>query len=183
MLNKNELRALMRERKQQFTQQQLGELSATVVSHFREFFMLMDNIVAYYSLPDEVCTHQLLDELVAAGKTVYLPKVVSDTEMVLCQYTGRDSLQKGAFGIMEPTGPVLPKDKYEDIRVVLVPGVAFDKDNHRLGRGKGYYDRFLNSFPKPRHAVFYGVCFDFQRVDAIPAEAHDVRMDALVNID
>ena len=86
MLNKNALRALMRERKQQFTQQQLGELSATVVSHMREYLMLMDNIVAYYSLPDEVCTHQLLDELLAAGKNVYLPKVVSDTEMVLCRY-------------------------------------------------------------------------------------------------
>jgi 5-formyltetrahydrofolate cyclo-ligase len=181
MLNKNELRALMRERKQQFTQQQLGELSAIVVSHMREYLMLMDNIVAYYSLPDEVCTHQLLDELVTAGKTVYLPKVVSDTEMVLCQYTGRDSLQKGAFDIMEPTGPVLPEDKYEDIRVVLVPGMAFDKENHRLGRGKGYYDRFLNSFPKPRHAVFYGVCFDFQCVDAIPVDEHDECMDGLIS--
>ncbi len=181
MLNKNELRALMRERKQQFTQQQLGELSAIVVSHMREYLMLMDNIVAYYSLPDEVCTHQLLDELVTAGKTVYLPKVVSDTEMVLCQYTGRDSLQKGAFDIMEPTGPVLPKDKYEDIRVVLVPGMAFDKENHRLGRGKGYYDRFLSSFSQPRCAVFYGVCFDFQCVDAIPADEHDVCMDGLIS--
>ena len=181
MLNKNELRALMRERKQQFTQQQLGEQSAIVVSHMREYLMLMDNIVAYYSLPDEVCTHQLLDELVTAGKTVYLPKVVSDTEMVLCQYTGRDSLQKGAFDIMEPTGPVLPKDKYEDIRVVLVPGMAFDKEKHRLGRGKGYYDRFLNSFPKPRHAVFYGVCFDFQCVDAIPVDEYDVCMDGLIS--
>lgn len=181
MLNKNVLRALMRERKQQFTQQQLGELSATVVSHMREYLMLMDNIVAYYSLPDEVCTHQLLDELLAAGKNVYLPKVVSDTEMVLCRYTGRDSLQKGAFGIMEPTGPVMPKEKYNDIKVVLVPGVAFDKENRRLGRGKGYYDRFLSSFFQPRCAVFYGVCFDFQRVDAIPADEHDVCMDGLIS--
>jgi 5-formyltetrahydrofolate cyclo-ligase len=171
----------MRERKQQFTQQQLGELSATVVSHMREYLMLMDNIVAYYSLPDEVCTHQLLDELLAAGKNVYLPKVVSDTEMVLCRYTGRDSLQKGAFGIMEPTGPVMPKEKYNDIKVVLVPGVAFDKENRRLGRGKGYYDRFLSLFSQPRCAVFYGVCFDFQRVDAIPADEHDVCMDGLIS--
>ena len=71
MLNKNELRALMRERKQQFTQQQLGELSAIVVSHMREYLMLMDNIVAYYSLPDEVCTHQLLDELLAGAFELY----------------------------------------------------------------------------------------------------------------
>ena len=147
--------------------------------------MLMDNIVAYYSLPDEVCTHQLLDELVTAGKTVYLPKVVSDTEMVLCQYTGRDSLQKGAFDIMEPTGPVLPKDKYEDIRVVLVPGMAFDKENHRLGRGKGYYDRFLTAhfLPLTSHVspLLIGVCFDFQCVDAIPVDEHDVCMDGLIS--
>ena len=115
------------------------------------------------------------------GKKVLLPKVVSDTEMVLCRYTGRDSLQKGAFGIMEPTGPVMPKEKYNDIKVVLVPGVAFDKENRRLGRGKGYYDRFLSSFSQPRCAVFYGVCFDFQRVDAIPADEHDVCMDGLIS--
>ena len=138
--------------------------------------MLMDNIVAYYSLPDEVCTHQLLDELLAAGKNVYLPKVVSDTEMVLCRYTGRDSLQKGAFGILEPTGPVMPKEKYNDIKVVLVPGVAFDKENRRLGRGKGYYDRFLAAFK----GKTIGVCFDFQKVAEVPVDAHDITVDCVV---
>ena len=179
MHNKNALRALMRERKQQYTQQQLGELSATVVSHMREYLMLMDNIVAYYSLPDEVCTHQLLDELLAAGKNVYLPKVVSDTEMVLCRYTGRDSLQKGAFGILEPVGTEYSCSAYDEIELALVPGVAFDSEGHRLGRGRGYYDRLL---PLLSNAYKLGVCFPFQCVERVPSEAHDMSVNEVCTV-
>ena len=180
-MHKNELRFQMRQLKRQFTQQQLCELSLPIIERLKPLLVRAQNIVAYYSLVDEVDTHYLIDDLLSAGKSIYLPKVVSDTEMVLCQYTGRDSLLKGAFGIMEPIGKVLPKEEYKDIDVVLVPGVAFDKKNHRLGRGKGYYDRFLSSFSSLRSTVFYGVCFDFQFVDAIPAEAHDMCVDGVIS--
>ncbi len=174
---KPELRTSMREKKRQFTQQQLCELSLPIVARLRPMLADAKTIVAYYSLPDEVDTHALIDELLADGKTVYLPKVVSDEEMVLCRYTGAESLQQGAFGIMEPVGAQIVAD--EVIDVVLVPGMAFDGDGNRLGRGKGYYDRFLRSFSRPRPQLI-GVCFDFQKVDVVPTEPTDVQVDVVI---
>lgn len=174
---KRELRTLMRQKKGQFTQQQLCELSLPIIDRIKPMLADAKTIVAYYSLPDEVDTHRFIDELLADGKTVYLPKVVSDEDMVLCRFTGAESLQEGAFGIMEPVGAQISTD--EAIDVVLVPGMAFDGDGNRLGRGKGYYDRFLKSLSHPRPQLI-GVCFDFQKVDVVPTEPTDVKVDVVV---
>ena len=167
----------MRQRKRQFTQQQLFELSLPIVARIRPLLADANTIVAYYSLPDEVCVHSLIDELTAEGKTVYLPRVIDNENMVLCRYTGVDSLREGAFGIMEPVG--LPITADEVIDAVLVPGMAFDTEGHRLGRGKGYYDRFLSSLT-PSRPKLIGVCFDFQKVDVVPTEPYDVAVDIVV---
>ena len=167
----------MRQRKGQFTQQQLCELSLPIVDSVKQFLADANIIVAYYSLPDEVDTHNLINDLLAAGKKVYLPRVISDSQMVLCRYTGADSLSEGAFGIMEPVGEPMPAD--EVIDVVLVPGMAFDAQGNRLGRGKGYYDRFLSALSNPRPRLI-GVCFDFQKVDVVPTEPNDIRVDIVV---
>lgn len=174
---KSELRNLMRQRKRQFTQQQLCELSLPIVDRIRPMIADAHTIVAYYSLPDEVCTHGFINELVAQGKKVYLPKVISAEAMVLCQYTGADSLKEGAYGIMEPVGCEMSEN--ERIDVVLVPGMAFDGSGNRLGRGKGYYDRFLSQLSTPRPKLI-GVCFDFQKVDIVPTEKCDIPVDVVV---
>jgi 5-formyltetrahydrofolate cyclo-ligase len=163
--------------KRQFTQQQLCELSLPIIERLKPLLVRAQNIVAYYSLVDEVDTHYLIDDLLAAGKSVYLPKVVSDEDMVLCRYTGAESLREGAFGIMEPAGTEL--SVVEAVDVVLVPGMAFDVEGNRLGRGKGYYDRFLKSLNNPRPRLI-GVCFDFQEVDVVPTEPTDVKVDVVV---
>ena len=167
----------MRQNKGQFTQQQLCELSLPIVARISPLLADAKTIVAYYSLPDEVDTHQFIDDLLADGKTVYLPRVVSDEDMVLCRYTGAESLREGAFGIMEPVGEPMPAD--EVIDVVLVPGMAFDGNCNRLGRGKGYYDRFLKTLAAPRPQLI-GVCFDFQKVESVPTESTDVKVDVVV---
>ena len=134
-------------------------------------------IMAYYSLPDEVNTHALIDELVAEGKTVLLPKVTGADTMELRRYTGRADLQEGAYHILEPVGE--PFTDLSAIDLTLVPGLAFDAAGHRLGRGRGYYDRFLHSKNRP-YCVKIGVCFDFQKVDEVPVDAHDIAMDKVV---
>ena len=78
---------------------------------------------------------------------------------------------------MEPVGAQIPAG--EAIDVVLVPGMAFDGDGNRLGRGKGYYDRFLKTLAAPRPQLI-GVCFDFQKVDVVPTEPTDVKVDVVV---
>jgi 5-formyltetrahydrofolate cyclo-ligase len=85
-------------------------------------------------------------------------------------------LERGAFGILEPRGEVFLD--YDQVEVAIVPGMAFDKAGHRLGRGKGFYDRLL---PRLTQAHKIGVCFPFQYLDEIPCEEHDVVMDEVIS--
>ena len=174
---KADLRRQIQQIKRQFTPQQLEELSLLVISSLRPLLAEAQTIMAYYSLPDEVNTHALIDELVAEGKTVLLPKVTGADTMELHRYTGRADLQEGAYHILEPVGE--PFTDLSAIDLILVPGLAFDAAGHRLGRGRGYYDRFLHSKNRP-YCVKIGVCFDFQKVDEVPVDAHDIAMDKVV---
>lgn len=171
---KSELRHDILQQKRQFTSQQLAQLSFPVLDRLRPLLREARVVLAYYSLPDEVDTHVLIDELVAEGKTVLLPKVLDDTTMELRRYTGPQDLCEGAYHVMEPVG--MPFTDLTQIDVALIPGIAFDAQGHRLGRGKGYYDRFLSLV----NTQTIGVCFDFQKVAEVPVDAHDVAVDKVV---
>ena len=110
-----------------------------------------------------------------AGKTVLLPKVTGDETMTIHRYTSPDDMAEGAFHIMEPTTAAFTD--LAQIDTVLVPGVAFDAAGHRLGRGRGYYDRFLATCPPVKKV---GICFPFQRVAEVPFEGHDIVMDEVI---
>lgn len=107
------------------------------------------------------------------GKAVLLPRVVGEG-LVLHEVGGPEMLRRGAFGVLEPGEECPRREPKAD--VILVPGMAFDHLGARLGRGKGYYDRLLESFV----GVRVGVCFEEQVVEAVPSEPHDKRMDYLV---
>ena len=178
-LTKPLLREQMRMAKQQHAQQ-LAEWSAEIVEKLWGHLHSPNThhhspILAYWPLMDEVDIRPLIDRLVDEGRTVLLPKVTGDETMELRRYTSRSDLKEGAFRIMEPVGE--PFAHYEQITLALVPGVAFDAAGHRLGRGRGYYDRFLTGCPS---IYKIGVCFPFQRVAEVPAEAHDVCMDEII---
>jgi 5-formyltetrahydrofolate cyclo-ligase len=172
-MRKDELRQQIRQMKRQFTPQQLEELSFPIITRLKSRLTDVHTILAYYSLPDEVNTHQLLDDLVAEGKIVLLPKVVDDETMEIRHYTGLQDLHEGVLHLMEPTGE--PFTAYDKIEVVLVPGMAFDAQGHRLGRGKGYYDRFFTLHPSRFTTI--GVCFDFQKVPEVPTDDYDIPVD------
>ena len=200
---KEDLRREIRRRKQQYTPAQLEELSEPIIARLRPHLVDARVVMAYYSLPDEVNTHQLLDDLVAEGKTVLLPKVLDTTTMELRRYTGPHDLAPGPFGILEPSGSkyshsslLTPhSSKTPPIDVALIPGVAFDALGHRLGRGRGYYDRFLRTLgtvPSVSSAANYrgtvpgvrprliGLCFDFQIVPSVPVDPTDIPVDQVI---
>lgn len=176
-MNKTELRKEIRNNKRQFTAQQLHELSFAVIQRLLNHPRLREarTIMLYYSLPDEVDTHTIVDSLLLCGKTILLPRVTGEDTMELRHYTGPRDLSKGAYGIMEPTGDVFTN--YPAIDLAIVPGMAFDHFGNRMGRGKGYYDHFL---PLLTNAYKIGVCFPFQLVGNIPVDEHDVRMDEVI---
>ena len=132
-------------------------------------------VLLYCSLPDEVDTRLVLSRLVRMGKHVLLPAVVDGMQMELRSYGSEAALREGAYHIWEPVGERFLD--YGRIDVAVVPGMAFDADGHRLGRGKGYYDRFL---PLCSRAWRIGLCFDFQLLPHVPADGHDVCMDEVI---
>jgi len=171
---KEDLRKYIAQEKRQFSPNQLEKLSLPILDRLRPLLHDANVVLAYYSLPDEVYTHDLIVELVSCGKTVLLPKVVDDVTMILYRYHSDEDLREGAFHIMEPVGELFTD--YSRIDTILVPGVAFDACGHRLGRGRGYYDRFLRLCGGRK----IGVCFDFQKVKEVPIDENDILMDQIV---
>lgn len=179
-MTKHELRHEMRSLKKQYTPEQLAKMSAKVCEQLQanDLWREAKCVLLYHPLPDEVDVRPMLHAAMKDGKEVWLPQVVGN-DLILRRYTGDESLRQGAFGIMEPDGEILSEENYTRIQLVLVPGMAFDHEGHRLGRGKGYYDRLL---PRLTDAHLLAVCFPFQIVEHVPTEAHDVRVETLGRI-
>ncbi len=133
-----------------------------------------ESVMAYYPLPDEPNIVPVLAQLLGLGKRVLLPAVVGDG-IQLRDYEGDESLLDGPYHIKEPV--LRSAFRPEDIDVVLVPGVAFTADGKRLGRGGGYYDRFL---PEAKKAWKIGVAFPFQLLDDVPTDTYDQRVDDVI---
>lgn len=134
------------------------------------------HILCYWSLPDELPTHETVQRWLEAGKSIYLPRVVGD-DLEIVPYHGAQSLDdNNKFHIGEPVGDAVDASCLE---LIIVPAVALDARRNRLGRGKGFYDRLLSSTSCPT----IGVVCDFQLVDEVPVEPHDRPLDCVVTSD
>ena len=136
-------------------------------------FRAARTVAVFAALPDEPATDEVLARW-ASTRRVVLPRVEGDAmRFYACR---PDALVFGAFGILEPQGE-RPCPAGE-IDLVVCPGVAFTADGRRLGRGRGYYDRYLGD---PAFRGFrVGFCYAHQLVDDLPVEPHDVRMDRVI---
>lgn len=174
---KKALRREIRSRKQAMTAEELAAMSAVITKKLLQHPRITQaaTIMLYCSLPDEPDTHSLIKKLSEKGKRIVLPVVTGPETMELREYSSTADMRKGAFGILEPTGT--PFTGYDSIDTAIVPGMSFDDSGHRLGRGKGYYDRFL---PKMKKAYTIGVCFDFQKEKAVPAGELDFTVDEVI---
>jgi len=135
-------------------------------------------VMFYASKAEEVNTYTMIDEALKMGKKVALPHCTSQKTIIPKEITSKDKdLEKGEYGVYEPKercNNIEPKD----IDLVIVPGLAFDKKNIRLGRGKGYYDRFLKDLPERISSI--GVAFDFQIIGTLPKDSHDVPVSKVI---
>lgn len=139
-----------------------------------EAFKNAQCVLFYWSMTDEVHTHEIVTKWYQE-KTILLPSV-HGADLKLKQFTGLENMEPGeGFGIGEPSGKYYTD--YNNIDMIVVPGVAFDKQSNRLGRGRGYYDKLLQS----QSAIKLGVCFDFQLFNTIPVDKHDIKMDLLIS--
>ncbi len=183
-MSKQELRNQIRSLKKSFSKKELDfmskEISCALLNE--EKVLETETILAYFPLPDEVDITPVIDALVSQGKTVLLPKVVSETNMIICEYTSEADLQEGSYGILEPMGEEFYE--YQKIKTALIPGMAFDNKGNRLGRGKGYYDRFLADMKAKTGRLPYliGIAFPFQIIRDIQTDMHDKCMDKVIKL-
>lgn len=134
-------------------------------------FMMADTVLMYHSLPDELSTHRFLKKW-HDRKRFFLPRV-NGVNLEILPYE-ETRLELGSFQIEEPTGN--DTADVDDIELMVIPAVAFDRKGNRLGRGKGFYDRLLAN----SKATKIGVGYEFQLLDSIPVEPHDVTMDMVI---
>jgi 5-formyltetrahydrofolate cyclo-ligase len=176
-MDKGEVRRRMRELKRAVPFEEKLKRSETVMQQVErtDVFGKARVVLLYWSMADEVQTHAFVERWYKE-KTLVLPCVQGD-DLVLRQYTGPECLVDGPqFGIGEPTGPEWTD--LDAVELIVVPGVAFDAEGNRMGRGRGFYDRLLKSTPR---AVKMGVAYDFQMLPSIPVEPHDVKMDLVIH--
>lgn len=129
-------------------------------------FQKSQNILVYYPIHNEVDICPLVEKW--SGQKQFLLPTVKGSKIVIKYFRGKSSLKRGKYGIMEPNTEVF--NGTPDL--ILVPAVAFDRHLNRLGRGKGYYDRFLGK----KNTITFGVAYDFQVLDNLPISPLDKKM-------
>ena len=167
------IREKIKKKKQQLTDNEKEIEAANVFEKIEALpeFINAHNIMIYWSMPDELPTHNFIIRW-SKKKTMLLP-VVKGEDMLIKPFSTKEELKQGSLGIWEPD---TQKEYLNSIDLVIVPGVAFDRDKSRLGRGKGYYDRYFIN----KRIVKIGVCFDFQLLESIPIDSFDIKMDKVV---
>ena len=173
--NKSEIRTATKRAVKVLSPTQKKDKSALIVKDILtlEAVKRAKVIALYASLPDEVISGELIENL-ATQKRVVLPRVAGD-DMDFYPYSPNE-MEIGAFGITEPqaTDAIIPAD----IDTIIVPGVAFTAEGKRCGRGKGYYDKYLAR--EGFRATKIGICYKEQLAEDIPSEPHDILMDIVV---
>jgi len=129
---------------------------------------------AYIPMGQEIDIAPLLNRLLDQGITVVCPKALPHRILENRVLTSLNDLESGVMGTQHPAAPEPYAGTYD---LIIVPGLAFDARNYRLGYGGGYYDSFVVQHPE---ALKVGICYPFQQVAAVPTEPHDLVLDSLL---
>jgi len=182
-VEKAQAREEVRRRIRALSREQRREASARIRRRVAELPEFLDaaTIMLFVSLPDEVYTLPIITDAMAAGKTVVLPKVDKEARRMDARVLTdvEHDLVPGVFGIPEPVDCEIAPASAIDL--VFVPARAFDRSGNRLGRGAGYYDRYMSA-PAFR-ATRCGIAFAAQVLDAVPHDSHDLPVQLLVTED
>jgi len=172
-MDKKELRAMIRGKKRAMSEEEIESRSRALGELFRasEAYRKAGSIYGYLPYNQEVRTVPMLQQAIADGKRVAVPKVFGE-EMRFIWLEDLSQVEKGYAGIPEPIadGPVAE----DETALVLMPGLAFDPQGHRIGYGGGFYDRFLEL--EPNHPTL-ALCYEFQMLPHLETEEHDIPVD------
>ncbi|MDU7241508.1 5-formyltetrahydrofolate cyclo-ligase [Clostridium sp.] len=136
------------------------------------------NIFIYISFSNEINTRNIIEKAFEDKKNVFIPKVYKDDKLMKAvKLNSIDELKKNSMGILEPIDDSNYIEK-ENIDLIVVPGVVFDKECNRVGYGGGYYDRYLKDIKSKENKI--ALAYDLQIVDKIESEVHDIKVDYII---
>jgi len=176
-MDKKALRRMIREKKRAMTPDDIESISAQLGELFAEsaYYKAAKTIYGYLPYNQEVRTVPMLERALRDGKRVAVPKVFGD-EMKFIYITDFSRLETGYAGIPEPIDNEPVAD--DPTALVLMPGLAFDPQGHRIGYGGGFYDRFLEK--EPNHPTV-ALCYSFQMLPSLQTEEHDIPVDCVIS--
>ena len=178
--SKAQLRRAIKNRRDALTIEERTAMSRAILARVvaLDLYAGARMIMAYCAHGSEVMTDELIARAIADGKRVAVPRVVDSAACVMhpAEIRSLAELAPGAYGIREPRGATQCPSA-EEIDMVLVPGIVFDSAGHRAGYGKGYYDRWLQTFSR---GTLVGLAYDFQVVSRMPRKTHDVAVGMIV---
>lgn len=175
-MNKQELRKSIREQKRAMTEAQIQEKSRLLGQLFAASALYRNAKTIYGYMPynQEVRTVPMLEQAIRDGKRVAIPKCYGD-EMRFIFMEDLSKVEKGYAGIPEPIEDAPIAD--DETALVLMPGLAFDPEGHRIGYGGGFYDKFLAK--EPNHPTL-ALCYDFQMMEKLETEEFDIPVDQVL---
>ncbi len=176
---KQDLRKAAKERLTKLSAMERHQHSREVIERLMDWekFQKANVVAAFFGKFDEIETEPLLRRILSGNKKLLLPFVNTDNAMHFAEITDLDlDVEESRFGIQAPKHEFWGKE-HSPIELILIPGQLFDNDGTRLGRGKGFYDRYLEG--KKLYKV--ALCFEVQLIEKkLPLEAHDIQMDYIV---
>ena len=175
---KKALRRAMLDRQRALSESERAAMTASLTKGLLQFpaYPKARKIMAYLSLPGEADLDDFIRVALAEGKEIYVPVCLPDFQMEAGRLSDMEHFAKGPHGLRD-LPPGYESARPEDLDLLLVPAVAVDISGHRLGRGAGYYDRFLSRVSQEKRVA---VVWDFQLTEAVPAEAHDLSVGAVI---
>lgn len=178
-MTKKEYRVDARATRRSFHQKNGNAFSKKIKEHFfaSQHFMPQTVFAVYYPIGSEVNSRPLIDTLNDMGHITALP-VIKDRQSALefRVYRSEQKLNKGAFGVPEPS-PNMPTVIPD---FLIIPMLAFNKQGYRLGYGTGFYDRTLTEMRRAKPIKAIGVAYSVQQIDDMPVESHDEKMDWII---
>ena len=178
-IKKDEIRKQILEKRSNLSLEEVNKKSELIIENLTPYLKNAQNIMIFTDMKNEVRITKLIE--LYPEKNFFISKIVNskNREMKINKYN-ENELVLHKFGYYESSSDDFYDEKILDI--VIVPALAFDSSKNRIGFGGGYYDTFLNKVrEKNKNTLFIGVCYDFQMIEEVPIEGHDITLDLVIN--
>ena len=186
-MDKQSIRKEVTEKKRRMSEAEISRLSLDLKEKFcsLEEYGSASVLYAYMSYNQEVRTAPIIEQAWEDGKRVAVPRIFNKEYMEFIYINSFDELESGYMGIPEPKYEVFADDfdriAQEQEVLMLLPGLAFDKEGSRLGYGGGFYDMYLEDYSEETNFIKTALCYDFQIYEKLKTEDHDVKIDIVIS--